>query len=190
MDFTRLRTYFCTSSWNQLRISLLSKCFEEGLTSSKKYWLSGILFLLSLFVGHYANQLSEEKAIQNWESSHLPTPKIVAFSFESYGWKRIKDPQKTQKIIRSLPAALDENGSFWVSSQIDWIVFFSEHKNSETIELYCRTCQNSSNRWSFYGKGWRALERIIVKMDQIVRSSKPMVVKKPIQTVDPRAWTY
>lgn len=190
MDFSSLRSERSTTSWNQLRVSILSKLFEEGFTSSKRYWLSGILLFLSLWIGHSANQLSENKAIENWEKSHLPPQKIVQFSFQSYGWKEIKDPKKIQKIIRTLPAALDENGSFWVSSPLDWIIFFSDHKNLETIEVYCHTCQNTPQSWSFYGKGWRAFEGIISKMDQVARSFKPAVVKKPIQKADPRAWTY
>ncbi len=153
--------------------------------------MSGVLFSSSIFLGIWANELSEAEAVRKWERSHLPSEQIFGFAMGSRRLLFVSDDKRVQKLIHSISTHLDEAGSVWLSSDSNWVAFYSHPDQMIQVRFYCLDCTQIPHQWQPLGVGWFALEKVIAALDQKKAKAVPLPSqKRKVMLRDPREVVY
>jgi hypothetical protein len=187
MDFSYFQCLFRNQFGIQSRIQKISQKLDTEFRVYTKRYLSLILLLASLVLGKCAHELTQREALMSWEKSHFPSEKVVHLALMSRGMSRVQDPAKLQRILRSLPATLDESGSFWRAIDNDWITFFLPSENSYPAQVYGLLDRPIPVKWEPVGLGWKAFEEVLKILDQNPIRGRLLPEKKTNSIlIDPR----
>jgi hypothetical protein len=207
MDFSHFWNFRRISMGFSKRIQTLLLSFTQKIGNNSplkapvhsrilfKKWLGVASMVSSLFLGYWANQLSETAAIEKWEKAYLPSREVVHFALGSRNLKQPKDQRQIQRILRSLPQRLDDGGSFWISQDSNWVTYYATSEEQTDPQIHCLNCSpsaipNSSfNLWQPAGLGWRGLEKILEKIDLKIKNT-PRTTQKNRFFRDPRELVY
>lgn len=175
------------------RISSLSDWSEEKLRNplAKKVWIFrkrclGAIFVgTAIWLGVWANEVSQLEAKMKWEKTHLPTEQILDFALGSRGMKQVRDLKLLQRATYTLPARLDELGAVWLSEGANWLAFFTGSEENTQVKIYCQPCTMQPRIWQPKGVGWRGLELALQEIDRRIGERQGVTPKKRIER-DPR----
>lgn len=183
-----VRAVFVSS--RQFKIQGL-KIRRDTLWKPRKRLFSALLLGSSLLLGVWANELSELEAIKKWERTHLPSERLFEFAMGSRGLRGVSEPRQLQKLIRSITTHLDATGSVWLSSDLNWVAFYSNPDQGIQVQFYCLECLKLPQNWQPVGIGWLALEQVTGVLDQRKSEIHLSAVRNP-KTVfrDPREVVY
>lgn len=152
----------------------------EGPFKKYKGWIFGALwFVLAILFGIWANDASEASAILAWEKKFRPSLRIAHHAFASRAYAFQTDPKKVQSAEYTLPSTIDQEGSFWVSNDHNWVAYFAKAEDMIRPYLYCYDCTQKPKEWTEQGLGWRALDTILETLDVLAaKRPKAKAVKK------------
>ncbi|MFZ9594916.1 MAG: hypothetical protein ACO3A2_02440 [Bdellovibrionia bacterium] len=147
----------------------------------------GLLFF-SAFIGFWAHQFSKQEALGQWEKAFPPSVRIMDAAMKSRSWSRLTDPKRYQKIIRGLPVTLDQLGSFWMTTQGDWVAVFLTAQDEADFSTFIYHGKSSSNsgtpeNWIRIGMGWKAMDDVLLRMDEQMKTQqvlKPKPSRQPV----------
>ena len=145
----------------------------------------------SLFLGIWANGVSENSAILKWEKAHPPSLKIVDYVSQAKQMQHMSDPFLLQKSLRALSVNTDERGSFWLGMDSYWLVYFLDEGPPL---VYCLNCKEVPKKWMPLGIGWKGFEKgmelIEQEKDRLKAISTSKKNQNSTQFYDPRAIHY
>lgn len=223
MDDCPLRSRLWSTLGNAKRVQALPKAIAQrirpriqklisaqgaatSLLSRFRQELSSLcLLMLSLILGHCAHSTSRSGAIAEWERDFRPSSQVVSYALSGLGLRPahpVQDQKQFARAFRSLPTRLDEEGSFWMSDDSQWVAYFSPTEDQSDPHLYydpsavpAKSTQGPKSlpHWQPMGYGWRGMQQVIKLLE--VASSKrlklgPVVPRKSPIYVDPRAIIY
>lgn len=157
--------------------------------------LSVALFLTAILLAIKAHDISQGDGIQKWLRDHPPSLKILEFSLGSRGLRSLAFSQKNekifQKVIRTLPTSLDEEGAIWLSQDETWVASYYGKDHEIQPYLFCAECSTLPKNWRSLGFGWPAFESLISAIDQrLTREQKKSPLEKKKVWRDPREISY
>jgi hypothetical protein len=168
------------------RVSKRLREVQKYLVQRFRYqerFLSISSLVSAICLGTCAHRASENEALQRWERTHLPSDRIVQQSIRSYGWGSMDHSKTIEKLVRTIPASLDEKGSVWASDNWNWILFFSSHSELVQPQFYCLHCAKVPTNWLPVGVGWKGLELTLEGMTTRLELEKSQLPKKKIKSV-------
>jgi hypothetical protein len=190
LDIMRLRW---SESGIQKRIQALSNSLvrKSGSATRKRVMSAGFLACSCVF-GIWANDIAQIEAKMRWAREHPPSVRVIDFALGSRGLRKIEDTDQIHRVVRLIPTHLDENGAFWLSSNGQWVAFFSDSIQSNTIHIYCSICNRTPQGpdWRPFGVGWEALENVTDEIDQKTQNVSPIQRSKKVVFKDPRELSY
>ncbi len=144
----------------------------------QRLWVAALFLVLSLALGDRANEMSQKTGASSWEKSHPPSQKVIFYSLKSRGLTLIQGVSFFQKIYRTIPTSLDEEGSIWLSEDANWVAFFLASAEAIPAQIYCLICKQLPVRWEPLGRGWQAFEKSLEELDHKIAALKLSRPKK------------
>lgn len=159
------------------RIPSLPKTLTNRFRPSSPAALGGGLVIASIILGSWAQKIAQQEASSIWENAHAPSPLLWKYTLESQGLRSVQDPKLLQRILRQLPAMLDDTGSIWISQDRHWVVIFeSQVYGSPGFPLSV-----SPQSWDRVGVGWTGFEKVLQRLEEsgsIQKKSSALIEKK------------
>ncbi len=187
----RVRTFWQSLGQRIRSKKTFSDAFLVVLSRQREKIFGGVGILISMGLGIWANQSSEEAAIRRWERTFIPSKQVFKFAMQGYGFKELQETRTLQKLALHFPEAVDELASIWVDPHARWVVFSEKEDGFSQPQVYCTDCKLLPESWQRIGVGWRGLEVLISNLngrtsDHFENPGK----KKSLEWKDPRAISY
>lgn len=61
------------------------------------------------------------ESLIRWKRERAPAPRVWAAALDPHGFLELRDPQRLHRVLRTLPAMVDEPGGAWVSADAAWV---------------------------------------------------------------------
>ena len=185
-------------NWAAGRVRALSQSFAQvfgRLGRHRTRLIGAAYFAVSVALGFVAFTCSREEAIEYWERTFLPSGQVIGFALGSRGLVAAVEGYQLQKVLRSLPTSLDDRGSIWLSADPIWVAVFLPSKDDSSVqaETYCLDCKNLPKNWQPMGIGWRAMDKVVNQIDNLLKRRKETKIAPSTQIRsrrDPREFIY
>ena len=136
MDFNLKQYGFSTLSNFFKRNEYLSTITSVWHSKSARKKLFGVLFILSgLSLAPIAYQVSRSHALHLWKKKNPPHLSIFQSLIISHDYKAFTETRILKRLYRSLPMALDNDGSVWLSTNGFWILILPRKPSAQQAPL-------------------------------------------------------
>jgi hypothetical protein len=190
--------------WERIfrRLSAVSKGFVGKVGTSnpssffekqRKRILAGVFFFLAIGLGWIAQDLAQTEAENRWGRNHPPSRAVVHYALASQGFVAVLEADSLQRVIRSIPTHLDDEGSFWITQDARWVVFILEGDTAIPASAYRLSSESrlKTEHWIPLGQGWGGFEELMKR----VKSKAPRLLNSKTKKQlplwkDPREIVY
>jgi hypothetical protein len=189
--------------WNQFRSGLqtrvqrVSEKYFSSFRIARKRLLSIFWIALAGLFGVWANEASELQAWNRFKKDHFPGRAVISAVLNGYHFVQIQESDRLQKILRTVPTHLDEEGAFWISTNRKWIVHFSDWDDWVQAQVFsleekgAKATRREALKWERLGVKWEGIERLLRLLEE---AKQDKTQSKPFQSHrrfrDPREIVY
>jgi len=88
--------------------------------------VAGVWLVVSALLAHAAYQAAQNESLTRWQRENAPHQRVWSSALDPNGFSELREPERIQKIVRTLPSATDDRANAWYSADGNWVAIYSQ----------------------------------------------------------------